>query len=132
MPAPNPVPAPAPAPAPTPSNNPTVTSLPPNVDSNLNKIYQEYESSGGSGDFTSPEARFIKIQGSNVGVDIHGNGSTDFATLVAELQGLGMQISASDATTQTVEGMLPIAQLPSAATEAGTLSITPQYLPILL
>jgi hypothetical protein len=123
--------APTPSPAPAPAAGSTVTNLPPKVDSNLNTIYQEFESSGGSGNFTSPLASYIKIEGSNVGVDVHGNGSGDFATLVAELQGLGMQVTASDAMTQTVEGLLPIGQLPAAATEPGTLSISAQYLPLM-
>jgi hypothetical protein len=42
---------------------------------------------------------------------------------------MGMQVSATDAITQTVVGMLPIADLPTAAEGQQTLSVTPQYLP---
>jgi hypothetical protein len=122
-------PTPSPAPAPAPAGGPTVTNPPPKLDSNLNTIYRQFVSNGSSENFTSPLASFIKIEGNNVGVDVHGNGG-DFTALVSELQGLGMQITASDATTQTVEGMLPISQLPAAAVEPQTLSITAQYLPL--
>jgi hypothetical protein len=121
-----PIATPSPAPAP---GNPTVTSLPPNVEGILNTLYQEYQSSGGSGTFTSTLSRVIRIEGSDVGIDVHGNGD-DFSALVASLQSLGMQITASDAATQTVEGLLPISQLPAAATQPQTMSITAQYLPM--
>jgi hypothetical protein len=103
------------------------------VDQNLNTIYQEYQrfvADGGTGTFTSSLSNLIRIQGTNVGVEVHGNGG-DFNALVTSLQGLGMQITATDAVTQTVEGMLPISQLPAAAQEPQTLSVTPGYLPVL-
>jgi hypothetical protein len=123
----------------TPSPTPTVTtsstspaSLPANADKNLNTIYQQYlqfVNSGGSGTFSSSLSNLIQIQGTNVGVEVHGKGTGDFNALVSSLESMGMQISATDAVTQTVVGMLPIADLPAAAHGQQTLSVTPQYLP---
>jgi hypothetical protein len=107
-------------------------SLPANADGNLNTIYQQYLkyiNSGGSGSFSSSLSNLIQIQGTNVGVEVHGNGKGDFNALVSSLESMGMQVSATDAVTQTVVGMLPIADLPAAAQGQQTLSVTPQYLP---
>ena len=107
------------------------TSLPANVDQNLNQIYQEFLSSGSSSSFTSSEATIIFIDGSNVGINAHGNGTGDFTAFVSALTGLGMQVQASDANSETVSGMIPISALPSAATLSQTFSISPMYKPIL-
>ena len=66
-----------------------------------------------------------------MGVQVHGNGTGDFNALVTSLENMGMQVSATDPVTQTVVGMLPIADLPTAAQGLQTLSVTPQYLPTL-
>jgi len=98
----------------------------------LNTIYQEYlqfVDSGGTGTFSSSLSNLIQIQGTNVGVEVHGKG--DFNALVSSLQSMGMQISATDPVTQTVVGMLPIADLPAAAQGLQILSMTPQYRPAL-
>jgi len=110
------------------------TSLPANAGDVLNTIYQEYqkfESGGGTGTFTSIWSPYVMIQGSNVGVEVHGNGSGDFDSLVSALKNLGMQVTATDAVTQTVEGLLPINQLPTVALEPQTLSVSPMFRPVL-
>jgi len=110
------------------------TSLPANAGEILNTIYQEYqkfESGGGTGTFTSIWSPYVMIQGSNVGVEVHGNGSGDFDSLVSALKNLGMQVTATDAVTQTVEGLLPINQLPTVALEPQTLSVSPMFRPVL-
>jgi hypothetical protein len=97
----------------------------------LNTIYQQYLqflNSGGSGSFSSSLSNLIQIQGTNVGVEVHGKGTGDFNALVSSLESMGMQISATDAVTQTVVGMLPITDLPAAALGLQTLSVTPLYL----
>jgi hypothetical protein len=104
------------------------------VDGSLNTIYQrylKYENDGGTGTFSSSLSGLIQIQGTNVGVQVHGNGSGDFSALVSSLESLGMQVSATDAVTQTVVGMLPISQLPVAAQGLQTLSVTPLFIPVL-
>jgi hypothetical protein len=120
---------------PTPTVTTTSTasaSLPANADNNLNTIYQQYlqfVNSGGSGTFSSSLSNLIQIQGTSVGVQVHGNGTGDFNAMVSALESAGMQISATDAVTQTVVGMLPITDLPAIAQGTQTLSVTPQYLP---
>jgi len=42
-----------------------------------------------------------------------------------------MQVTATDAVTQTVEGLLPIDQLATVALEPQTLSISPMFRPVL-
>jgi hypothetical protein len=109
-------------------------SLPPNVDGNLNTIYQQYEafeSNGGTGTFSTPLASFIRVQGTDVGIEVHGNGSGDFGSLVSALENLGMQVQTVDGTTGNVYGMLPIAQLPSVAGNSLVFSVMPEYLPML-
>jgi len=123
-----------PAPAPVVTTNDMPTSLPANAGNVLNTIYQEYQKytdDGGTGTFTSSYSQYVRLDGSNVGVSVHGDGSGDFASLVSALQGLGMQVTATDAVTQTVEGMLPIDQLANAAQAPHTLSLSPEFVPIL-
>jgi hypothetical protein len=97
----------------------------------LNTIYQQYKSSGGTGDFSTPLASFIRVKGTDVGIEVHGNGTGNLSTLVASLESLGMQIQSTDATSETVIGMLPIAQLPAVATNSQTFGVTPEYVPML-
>lgn len=107
-------------------------SLPANVDQNLGKIYQEYQdyvSGGSSGTFTSSESVIIFIDGTNVGINAHGNGSGSFDAYVAALTGLGMQVQATDSNSLNVSGMIPISALPDAAKLSQTFSISPMYKP---
>lgn len=111
--------------------NPTAadaTPLPANVSGALNAIYQEYQKSSTVPVSDAPGA--IVTDGSNVGVNVHGNGQGSFADFVGTLQNLGMQITASSDVYWTVSGMLPISQLPTTAQTPQTLSITPMYKPI--
>jgi len=128
-------PTPAPSPAPTPSPNATqvASNLPANAGNILNTIYQEYQNflSNPTGDFTSSWSSTVLIRGNNVGVDVHGNGSGDFNALVTELQKLGMQVTAADPVTQTVEGLVPIDQLATVAQASQTKSLSPVFLPVL-
>ena len=108
--------------------------MPANAGDILNTIYQDYQKykkDGGTGTFTSSSSPFVVIQVSDVRVDVHGNGSADFGSLVSTLQSLGMQVTATDSVTQTVEGMLPIDQLPTVAQEPQSLSVTPSFRPVL-
>jgi len=102
--------------------------LPPNVSGTLNALYQEFSKSGTIPVSDGPGS--IVIDGSNVGVSVHGNGQGSFSDFVSTLQNLGMEINASSDVTWTITGMLPIDQLPTAAQTPQTLSITPMYKPI--
>lgn len=107
-------------------------SLPQNVDSNLDKIYQDYQnyvSNGSSGTFTTSESAIVFVSGTDVGINAHGNGSGSFDAYLAALKGLGMQVQASDSNHETVSGMIPISALPNAATLSQTFSLSPMYKP---
>jgi hypothetical protein len=101
--------------------------LPANVSQPLQTLYQNYKN--GADIFKTGEASFLKVDGTNVGVQIHANGG-DFNSLVAELKNAGMQIQTASDTFATVEGMLPIDQLAKVAQFSQTLSVTPLYNPI--
>lgn len=107
-------------------------ALPANVDQALDKVYQDYQayvSGGSSGDFTTSESAVIVVSGTNVGINAHGNNSGSFDAYVAALTGLGMQVQATDSTTETVVGLIPISALPDAAKLAQTFSLTPMVKP---
>jgi len=104
-------------------------TLPSNVDQNLDKIYQEFLDSGSSDSFTSSEAAFVVIDGANVGIVAHGNGTGSFDAYVAALTSLGMNVTSTDAKTFNVSGMIPISALPDAADLGQTFSLSPMYRP---
>jgi hypothetical protein len=119
----------------TPISSPSVPgALPANVGVQFQSLYSQYETyerSGGSGTFSPTGVSTLEITGTYVGVQVKDTITGDFNSLIAELQGDGMQISDSSSTYGIVEGMLPIAQLPTAAQLPQTLSITPILNPIL-
>jgi len=125
--------APAIAPTFTVSNDPLPTTPSPDVVKNgplakagqtLISIYEEYQQQGAGTTFTSSQAGFVLIQGTNVGVDIQSAGG-DFNAFVSQLTKLGMQVRATDAAHGTVEGLLPIAQIPTVAQNPDTLDMSP-------
>ncbi len=119
----------------SPTPNPNASGmLPANVGAPLQSLYAQYEtyeSSGGHGPFSPTGANLLVINGTDVGIQVKDTSTGDFPTLIAELQGDGMQILDSSSTYGLVEGMLPIAQLPTVAQLPQTLSITPMFNPIL-
>jgi len=88
-------------------------------------IYQKFQQKGGTS-ITPTDAGGIKTDGTNVGIQAH-MASGDFFKYIASLNALGMKTTASDPGSGTVEGMLPIAMLPSAAQNSQTLSLEPIY-----
>jgi len=91
-------------------------------------IYQQYQQQGAGSTFTPSGAGGVKIEGTKVGIQAHmANGN--FTQYIASLDALGMQIDAQDPNTGTVEGMLPISQLPAAAQNSQTLSLSAIYTP---
>jgi len=103
-------------------------NLPPNVSGILNVVYQNFLKNSNQPIDTGPGS--IQIDGSNVGVNVHGNGQGDFSNFVSTLQNLGMEITSTSSVTWTVSGMLPIGQLLTAAQTPQTLSITPRFSPM--
>jgi len=96
----------------------------------LATLYKDFTSQGSSATFTSSETALVVVQGTKVKIDAH-SAIGDVNAYAATLTGLGMQVESIDATSGTVEGFLPIAQLPSAAQNAQTLSLSPVYHPTL-
>jgi len=103
-------------------------SLPANVSGDLKAIYEASQGSSTVPVSEGPGA--IVIDGTNVGVSVHGNGQGSFSDFVGTLQNLGMEINATNDVTWTVTGMLPIKQLPAAAQTPQTRSISPMYRPV--
>ncbi len=64
-----------------------------------------------------------------VGVDVRPNGS--LSALEAAVRSLGMTIESTDTATQTIEGLIPIAQLLNLASLPEVSSITPIIRPSL-
>ncbi|SIO58980.1 hypothetical protein SAMN05444166_5882 [Singulisphaera sp. GP187] len=88
--------------------------------------YQQYMEAGGNGPFASPLGANVMIEGTSVGVMIRG---ADWNALQTTLVELGMQIRATDPNTKSVEGLLPIAQLPTVAQLALVIAVSPIYKP---
>jgi hypothetical protein len=110
---------------------PTTNPLPVNVTQPLQVLYQEYLTSQKNGTplVKSGAALFVLTNGNDVGIELHGNGTGSFNALLAAAQSDGLQVLATDATTQTVDGMLPITQLPAITQVPNLLSITPLTIP---
>ncbi len=110
-------------PAPTPTlvvvprpliNPPAPTGLPPTVDQSLATLYQEYElwaKSPDQGAFTPTSTNGLTIVGNNVGIEIYGHNENDFGDLIADAEGMGMQVNPQGTAGEIVEAMLPISQL---------------------
>ena len=116
----------------TPTTDPTDALVPANAGPQLAKLYTEYRAyvaAGSVGTFTSSLAGMISIQGNTVGVDIRGK--SDVATFAGELSALGMKVGATESVTKTVEGFLPIDQIPMAASLPDTVAVSPIFSPIL-
>jgi hypothetical protein len=96
-------------------------------------IYMQYanyvkEHAGSDAGFTSSFSTLVSIRGNRVGVDVRGFGN--FSTFVTSLSSAGMQITATDAATGTVDGFLPIANLLAVATMTQTVGLGPLYSPV--
>ena len=97
----------------------------------LNVVYSDYYSyymGGSQGKFSAPQAGPVQINGTSVGVDIHVNGS--MALVASELQGLGMKITATKASSGIIEGQLPIVHLPTIAGDIHVVSLSAVYKPV--
>jgi hypothetical protein len=97
-----------------------------NAGVDLLNIFLEYEAQGAGATFTPSGTTNIRIKGNTVGIDAR-MASGSFSQYVSELTALGMQVQAQSATYGTVEGYLPIGQLPAAAQNPQTLALSPIY-----
>jgi hypothetical protein len=108
-------------------------TLPANVSVQLQSLYSQYETyaNSGGGTFSPTGVNLLVINGTNVGIQVKDSNTGDSNTLTTELLSDGMQILVSDPTYGIVEGMIPIAQLPTVAQVPQSVSITPMLNPIL-
>jgi len=114
----------------------SVTSYSPNgtamdkAGQTLNIIHQEYaayQQGGSQGAFVSSQARLVMITDTSVGVDIRVAG--DVNVVAGQLKQIGMVVTAVDANTGTVEGSLPIGQIPAAVNAASVIGLSPMFRP---
>jgi len=89
-------------------------------------LYQSFVNSGGQE--TSARAGSIQVVGNQVRVDIRG--TTNVGALASTLSSMGMHVEHTDANTRTVEGLLPISQLPAVAQLSQVTTISPVSNPI--
>ncbi len=87
-----------------------------------------YLQSTGSSSIASASSR-LEVVGSSVGVDLRSSGDPN--AFAAQLEALGMQVQNIDATTGTVEGLLPINQILAVAQTSNVVSMSGVYQPIL-
>ena len=110
------------------TTSPTSASLPlpANASTLLATVYQEFQ----NGDLpTTNEPGQVEIQGINVGIQIHSSDPTDFASMVANAENLGLQVTIESDSFDIVVGFLPISNLPAIAQLSGSPSITPVFTP---
>jgi hypothetical protein len=92
--------------------------------------YTNYVAGGSEGTFTSTLSSQIYMSGTSVGVNLSiGNGG-DFSTVVSQLEGIGMQVTATSTQDGIVEGYLPISQLPVVASNGYLTEISPVSRPV--
>ncbi len=121
------------------ATNPTTRSNPPGTppanlappSSRSTRKFEAYESSGASGPFRTTGLNGLVINGTSVGIQVKAQNTGDFTTFVSTLQSDGMQVLDSSSTYGLVDGMLPIAQLPTVAQLPQTQSVMPMFNPIL-
>jgi hypothetical protein len=116
------------SPVTTPGSTTSSNPLPANVSTLLDTVYEEYEN--GTLPASTGQPGGVEIQGSDVGIQIQTSNASDFNTLVADAESLGLQVTDSSAAYNIVVGFLPISALPGAAQLAGSPSITPLLYPV--
>jgi hypothetical protein len=101
-----------------------------NAGQTLISIYAEFQ------DFIKlqPDSRFVssfseivEFRGNEVGIEVRGWG--DLGTFVSSLRNLGMEVTATDELTGTVDGFLPINSLLAAAQLEQTVGLSPIFVP---
>jgi large repetitive protein len=88
----------------------------------LVNLYQAFQQNSDSGQLAK-QFPLMYIGNGEIGVDIKGTG--DLTSFVQSLTNLGMQVTATDATREIVEGVIPISNLVSVATAAQTVNLNP-------
>jgi len=88
--------------------------------------YQDYVQAGASGTFTPQRSPDLRLDGTQVFISAQG---TDLTSLSALAVRLGLRNAITDPTTRTIQGYLPIEQLPTLAQADAVLAIYPVTLP---
>lgn len=94
----------------------------------LARLYTAFDKGGASDNEVVSLRAFMRIEGDQVGVTTRAKGS--LGDLVAELKRIGMAIEAADPGTKTVQGLIPIANLPELAASTEATGILPMYRPM--
>jgi len=84
-----------------------------------------YQSNGSN---RSGTLAMIDVRGTDVNVNFHGKG--DFKAFVASLQSIGVKVQNTDASSETVTGLIPIPNLLKAAQLTQTVSMSPVSRPV--
>ena len=111
---------------PTPVATSPTAPLPANVSPLLDTVYEEFLN--GTLPTTNQPGQVV-IQGNNVGIQIHASDPSEFASIVANAESLGLQETTVSDAFDIVVGFLPIANLPAIAQLAGSSSIAPMLSP---
>jgi hypothetical protein len=96
-----------------------------NEGQDLINVYQAYIRAGNSAAGFATRFPLLRFQGNSVGVDIRGTGT--FSSFLTSVRNLGVTVTTSSAAYATVEGYVPIAQLPTLAALPQTLAVAPNY-----
>jgi hypothetical protein len=118
-----------PTPSPVLPSPVSASPLPANVSVLLGSVYEAFHNGTLP---TTQQPGQPEIQGNNVGIQIHSSDPNDFASMVANAESLGLQVTTLSSDFDIVVGFLPIANLPALAQLAGAPSITPTLAPALL
>jgi hypothetical protein len=118
-------------PIPSATTSPATTAVALKGGPALASIYQEYlnyVAAGGTGTFTPVEAGQIEFSGTSVGVAID-TPAADFNAMLGAMEVYGMKVTATAMVGQigVIEGFLPIAQLPTVATNGDLVGMNPIY-----
>jgi hypothetical protein len=114
----------------TPAANPLEAMVAAKASPVLSTIYNQftaYDQAGSPGQFTSTDSGQVEMSGSAVGVDIRLLGN--FQGNLANMEAIGMDVTATDPNIGLVEGFLPIGQLPPVAVDPNLVAVTPVLVP---
>jgi hypothetical protein len=90
--------------------------------------YVNYYQAGSKGSFESAQNQTVEMVGPTVGVTVQFNRGT-FASNLQNMESIGMVVTVTSPTTNSVQGFMPIWQLPAVAEDPNLGSLTPVYRP---
>ena len=90
--------------------------------------YNDYVKAGSPGTFNPSAAKSVIMQGTNVAITVTGTG--DYNAFQQSMRDVGMNVQHGLATTKTLEGFIPAANLYRLATSPLLVGASPNYKPI--